>query len=56
MPSKLKQRRMRRLRGDVAWWRAEARERKQVALEHADKLAEMRKQVDLACVQNGGRD
>lgn len=41
--SKLKQRRMRRLRDDVAWWKAEAREWKQIALEHADKLAEMRR-------------
>ena len=56
MPGKLKQRRMRRLRDDVAWWQAEARDWKQIAFEHADKLAEMRNQVDLACVQNGGRD
>jgi hypothetical protein len=40
MTSKLKQRRMRRLRDDVAWWMAEAREWKQIALEHADRLAE----------------
>ncbi|QLS66700.1 hypothetical protein [Citrobacter sp. RHBSTW-00881] len=45
MPSKLKQRRMRRLRDDVAWWMAEAREWKQIALEHADKLAEMQRQM-----------
>ena len=45
MTSKLKQRRMRRLREDVAWWRAEARDWKQIALEHADKLAEMRRQM-----------
>ena len=45
MPSKLKQRRMRRLRDDVAWWMAEARDWKQIALEHADKLAEMRRQM-----------
>jgi hypothetical protein len=36
MPSKLKQRRLRRLRDDVAWWMAEARDWKQIALEHAD--------------------
>ena len=45
MTSKLKQRRMRKLRDDVAWWRAEARDWKQIALEHADKLAEMRQQM-----------
>lgn len=45
MTSKLKQRRMRRLRDDVAWWRAEARDWKQIAFEHADKLAEMRRQM-----------
>lgn len=45
MTSKLKQRRLRRLRDDVAWWMAEAREWKQIALEHADKLAEMRRQM-----------
>ncbi|MDV2874454.1 hypothetical protein [Phytobacter diazotrophicus] len=45
MTSKLKQRRMRRLRDDVAWWMAEAQEWKQIALEHADKLAEMRQQM-----------
>lgn len=45
MPSKLKQRRMRRLRDDVAWWMAEASDWKQIALEHADKLAEMRRQM-----------
>lgn len=39
MTSKLKQRRMRRLRDDVAWWQAEAREWKQIALEHADTIA-----------------
>jgi hypothetical protein len=45
MTSKLKQRRMRRLRDDVAWWQAEANDWKQIALEHADKLAEMRQQI-----------
>ena len=43
MTSKLKQRRLRRLRDDVAWWMAEARDWKQIALEHADKLAEMQR-------------
>lgn len=45
MTSKLKQRRMRRLRDDVVWWMAEARDWKQIALEHADTLAEMRRQM-----------
>ncbi|MDV2903099.1 hypothetical protein R0H17_15780 [Phytobacter diazotrophicus] len=45
MPSKLKQRRMRRLRDDVAWWQAEASDWKQIALEHADKLGKMRRQM-----------
>lgn len=45
MTSKLKQRRMRKLRDDVAWWMAEAREWKQIALEHADKLGKMRRQM-----------
>jgi hypothetical protein len=39
MTSKLKQRRLRRLKSDVAWWMAEAREWKQIALEHADTIA-----------------
>lgn len=45
MTSKLKQRRMRRLRDDVVWWKAEARDWKQVALEHADNLEEMRRKI-----------
>ena len=35
MVSKLKQRRLRRLKADVAWWRAAAEDWKQVAMEHA---------------------
>lgn len=45
MTSKLKQRRLRRLREDVAWWRAEARDWKQIAFERADKMEEMRQQI-----------
>lgn len=45
MTSKLKQRRMRRLRDDVVWWKAEARDWKNIALEHADTLAEMWRQM-----------
>ncbi|MHB9319285.1 hypothetical protein ACP3TG_09220 [Phytobacter diazotrophicus] len=45
MPSKLKQRRMRRLRDDVAWWMAEAKDCKQIAFERADKMEEMRQQI-----------
>lgn len=45
MPSKLKQRRMRRLRDDVAWWKAEARDWKQIAFEHADTITELRRQL-----------
>lgn len=45
MASKLKQRRLRRLRDDVTWWQAEARDWKQIALEHADRLEEMRRQM-----------
>lgn len=45
MTSKLKQRRMRRLRDDVAWWPAEARDWKQIAFERADKMEEMRQQI-----------
>lgn len=45
MPSKLKQRRMRRLRDDVAWWQAEARDWKELAMEHADTIALLRCQI-----------
>ena len=45
MTSKLKQRRMRRLRDDVTWWQAEARDWKQIAFERADKMEEMRRQM-----------
>lgn len=45
MVSKLKQRRLRRLKADVAWWRAEAEDWKQVAMEHAATIDMQRSQV-----------
>lgn len=45
MPSKLKQRRLHRLKSDVAWWQAEANDWKQVALEHAAEIDRLRSQV-----------
>ncbi len=45
MVSKLKQRRLRRLKADVAWWRAEAEDWKQVAMEHAATIDLQRSQV-----------
>ena len=45
MPSKLKQRRTRRLKSDVAWWIAEAADWKQVAMEHAAEIDRLRKLV-----------
>lgn len=45
MVSKLKQRRMRRLKSDVAWWMAEARDWKQIAMEHADEIERLRNLV-----------
>lgn len=45
MVSKLKQRRSRRLKADVAWWMAEAQDWKQVALEHAAEIDRLRKLV-----------
>ncbi|MEN0584480.1 MULTISPECIES: hypothetical protein [unclassified Kosakonia] len=45
MASKLKLRRQRRLREDVIWWRAEAQDWKEIALEHADEIAALRQQV-----------
>lgn len=44
MPSKLKLRRQRRLREDVAWWRAEAMDCKARLLELAKLLEEARHQ------------
>ena len=45
MPSKLKKRRVRRLKSDVAWWRAEARDLHARVMEQADEIAELRRQV-----------
>lgn len=45
MPSKLKQRRTRRLKSDVAWWMAEARDWQQIAMEHADEIDRLRNLV-----------
>ena len=45
MPSKLKQRRTRRLKTDVAWWRAEANDLHARVMEQADEIAELRRQV-----------
>jgi glutamate synthase domain-containing protein 1 len=45
MPSKLKQRRLRRLRDDIAWWMAEARDWKQIALEHAAEIERLKGRV-----------
>lgn len=42
MPSKLKQRRTRRLKSDVAWWMAEAQDWKDIALEHAAEIDRLR--------------
>lgn len=45
MPSKLKQRRTRRLKADVAWWRAEANDLHARVMEQADEIAELRRTV-----------
>ena len=45
MPSKLKLRRLRRLRDDLNWWRAEAQDWKEIAIEHADEIAALHRQV-----------
>ncbi|MCI1899294.1 MAG: hypothetical protein LKI85_13110 [Enterobacter sp.] len=45
MVSKLKLRRTRRLKSDVAWWIAEAADWKQVAMEHAAEIDRLRKLV-----------
>ncbi|MGV3930482.1 hypothetical protein [Citrobacter braakii] len=45
MPSKLKQRRTRRLKADVAWWRAEASDLHARVMEQADEIAELRRTV-----------
>lgn len=45
MPSKLKQRRLRRLKSDVARWRDEANDWKEIALEHAAEIERLKGQV-----------
>lgn len=45
MVSKLKQRRVRRLKADAAWWREEAMDCKARILEQADEIAALRQQV-----------
>lgn len=45
MPSKLNQRRTRRLKADAAWWRAEATDLHARVMEQADEIAELRRQV-----------
>ncbi|TXP96217.1 hypothetical protein FV276_04255 [Escherichia coli] len=45
MASKLKQRRLRRLKADVAWWREEAEDCRSRLLEQADEIAELRRLV-----------
>lgn len=42
--NKLKRRRWRRMRDDLAWFKAEAEDWKQIALEHADEIALLRSQ------------
>lgn len=45
MASKLKQRRTRRLKSDVAWWRDEAADLHARVMEQADEIAELRRLV-----------
>lgn len=45
MASKLKQRRTRRLKADVAWWRAEANDLHARVMEQADEIADLRRTV-----------
>ena len=45
MVSKLKQRRLRRLKSDIAWWMAEAQDWKDIALEHAAEIDRLKKLV-----------
>lgn len=43
MPSKLKRRRWRRMREDLAWYKAEANDWKTIAFEHAAELSVLRR-------------
>ncbi|HBA5068812.1 TPA: hypothetical protein J4Z58_001451 [Escherichia coli] len=45
MVSKLKQRRLRRLKADISWWMAEAQDWKDIALEHAAEIDRLKKLV-----------
>ena len=45
MVSKLKQRRTRRLKADISWWMAEAKDWKDIAMEHAAEIDRLRKLV-----------
>lgn len=45
MVSKLKQRRIRRLKADVAWWRSEAEYCKARVFEQANEIAELKSMV-----------
>lgn len=45
MVSKLKQRRLRRYKSDIAWWMAEAQDWKAIALEHAAEIERLKKLV-----------
>lgn len=45
MVSKLKQRRLRRLKADVAWWMAEAQDWKDIAMEHAAEIDRLKNLV-----------
>jgi hypothetical protein len=45
MVSKLKLRRSRRLKADVAWWKAEAQDWKDIAMEHAAEIDRLKKLV-----------
>lgn len=45
MVSKLKQRRRRRLKADVAWWKGEASDLYARVMEQADEIAELRRLI-----------
>lgn len=45
MVSKLKQRRLRRIKADLWWWREEAKDLHARVMEQADEIAELRKLV-----------
>ena len=48
MTSKLKQRRLRRLKADVWWWQQEANDWKQIAMEHAKEIDVLRRKTRLS--------